>query len=103
MKKCALAFLMYGVLFVTVRAQAGEIKGTVTAQGMRSAENVAVYIDAIPGKTFAPPSQHAEMDQKQLKFTPHVLVVLKGTTVDFLTATMSATTSSGRRSAETRS
>ena len=84
MKKCALAFLMLGILFVTERAQAGEIKGKVTAQGMRSAENVAVYIDAIPAKSFAPPSQHAEVDQKQMKFVPHVLVVLKGTTVDFM-------------------
>ena len=84
MKKCALAFLMLGILFVTERAQAGEIKGKVTAQGMRSAENVAVYVDAIPGKAFAPPSQHADVDQKQMKFVPHVLVVLKGTTVDFL-------------------
>lgn len=84
MKKCALVFLMLGILFVTGRAQAGEIKGNVTAQGMRSAENVAVYVDAIPGKTFPPPSQHADVDQRQMKFVPHVLVVLKGTTVDFL-------------------
>ena len=84
MKKCALAFLMFGILFVTERAQAGEIKGNVTAQGMRSAENVAVYVDTIPSKTFAPPSQHREVDQKQMKFVPHVLVVLKGTMVDFL-------------------
>ncbi len=84
MKKCALVFLMLGILFVTERAQAGEIKGKVTAQGMRSAENVAVYVDAVPGKTFDPPSGHAEVDQLQMKFVPHVLVVLKGTTVDFM-------------------
>lgn len=63
---------------------AGEIKGQVTASGIHSSANIAVYIDAISGKTFAPPAKHAIMDQKNLKFVPHVLVVLKGTTVDFI-------------------
>ena len=65
-------------------AFAGEIKGKVTAQGMRSSENIAVYVDTIPGKTFAPPSKPAVEDQKNMAFVPHVLVVLKGTTVQFL-------------------
>lgn len=64
--------------------RAGEIKGKVTASGLNSAKNIAVYVDAIAGKTFPPPAKHAVMDQKNLKFAPHVLVVRKGTTVDFL-------------------
>lgn len=63
---------------------AGEIKGHVTASGIRSSANIAVYIGAIPGKTFTAPKKHVIMDQKGLKFVPHVLVVLKGTTVDFV-------------------
>jgi plastocyanin len=70
--------------FGTTMSLAGEIKGHVTASGVRSSANIAVYIDAISGKTFAPPAKHAIMDQKNLKFDPHVLVVLKGTTVDFV-------------------
>ncbi len=81
---------------------AGDIKGKVTAQGIKSPENIAVYIDAIPGKTFPPPSEHAVMDQRKLTFIPHVLVVLKGTTVDFLNSDAVATTSTGRRSTATR-
>jgi plastocyanin len=65
-------------------AWAGEIKGKVTASGMRSAENIAVYSEAIPGKTFLPPAKPLVMDQKNLKFVPHVLIVLRGTTVNFL-------------------
>jgi plastocyanin len=65
-------------------AFAGEIKGKVTTHGLRSAEDIAVYIDAIPGKTFNPPSKPAVEDQKHMAFVPHVLVVLKGTTVQFL-------------------
>ena len=64
-------------------AWAGEVHGKVTAQGMRSAENIAVYIDSIPGKTFAPPAEHVTVDQTHLAFSPHATVILQGTTVDF--------------------
>jgi plastocyanin len=63
---------------------AGEIKGKVSVQGIRSAEHIAVYVDAIPGKNFDRPSQHTVIDQRKMTFIPHVLVVIKGTTVDFL-------------------
>ena len=63
---------------------AGEINGQVTASGIHSVANIAVYIDAISGKTFTPPTYHVIIDQKHLKFVPHVLEVLKGTTVDFV-------------------
>lgn len=63
---------------------AGEIQGKVTAQGMKSPASIVVYIDAIPGKDFNPPTEHAVVDQKKMTFIPHVIAVLKGTTVDFL-------------------
>ena len=63
---------------------AGEIKGKVTAQHIKSAEDIAVYVDAIPGKTFTPPATAPVADQKHMTFVPHVVVVLKGTSVDFL-------------------
>jgi plastocyanin len=65
-------------------AQAGEIKGQVTAQGLRSPAFIVVYIDAIPGKTFNPPALNPVVDQKKMTFIPHVISVLKGTTVEFL-------------------
>ncbi len=65
-------------------AMAGEIQGKVTASGMRSPENIVVYVDAVQGKSFPAPAQHTVIDQKNLKFVPHVTAVLKGTTVDFL-------------------
>ncbi len=79
--------VLTALVFLTTLTQAGwagEIKGKVTATGMRSAENIAVYVDAIPGKTFPAPAKPVVMDQKNLKFVPHVLVVIKGTTVSFL-------------------
>jgi plastocyanin len=65
------------------RGWAGELKGKVTAVGIRSAENIAVYIDSIPGKTFTPPAAHVQIDQSHLAFAPHVIVVQQGTTVEF--------------------
>jgi plastocyanin len=66
-------------LMMAVGAQAGTIHGKVSGAKGES----VVYIDAIPGKTFPAPSQHALMDQKGLMFVPHIVAVEKGTTVDF--------------------
>jgi plastocyanin len=79
----AVTFLMLAV-GCAASSFAGEIKGKVTAQGMRSSENIAVYIDTISDKTFNSPAKHAVVDQKHMTFVPHVIVVLKGTAVDFL-------------------
>lgn len=80
--------IIAGVVWISIglasAGHAGDIKGHVAVQGLRSPENIAVYVDAIPGKDFPTPAQHIVMDQKGLKFVPHVLVVLKGSTVDFL-------------------
>ncbi len=71
------------VLLVPGIARAGDIKGKVAVQGIKSAENIAVYLDAIAGKKFDPPAQHVLVDQKSMKFVPPVVAVLQGTTVDF--------------------
>ena len=63
---------------------AGDIHGKVAAHGVRNSADAVVYVDRIAGKTFAPPSEHAKVDQKNMQFNPHVLPVLVGTTVDFL-------------------
>jgi plastocyanin len=43
-----------------------------------------VYVDTIAGKTFPAPTAHPVMDQKGMLFSPHILVVEVGATVDFL-------------------
>ncbi|HET6348904.1 MAG TPA: carboxypeptidase regulatory-like domain-containing protein [Candidatus Krumholzibacteria bacterium] len=72
------------LLMSVATAGAGELKGVVTLTGVKTPTDAVVYIDAIPDKTFPAPEAHAEMDQKNLVFTPHVLPVLVGTTVDFV-------------------
>jgi plastocyanin len=75
--------LLVGFVFIT-ESRAGDIKGKVAVQGIKSPEDIAVYVDAIPDKKFDPPAQHALIDQRGMKFVPKVTVVLEGTTVDFL-------------------
>ena len=76
--------MFLAALFLASFVWAGEIKGTVSVQGLRSAENIAVYVDAIPGKKFDAPAQHALIDQRKMTFVPKVTVVVQGSTVDFL-------------------
>jgi plastocyanin len=58
------------------------ITGKISVKGLRDARDVIIYIEEAPGE-FAPPEEHAVIDQKNLIFDPHVLPVLVGTTVDF--------------------
>lgn len=61
----------------------GTINGTVKAKKVKYLKDSIVYIDNVPD-TFEPPKEHAVMDQKNMTFIPHVLPLLRGTTVDFL-------------------
>jgi len=73
----------FALALVTAVA-ANEIKGKVSVQGIKSPENVAVYVDVIPDKKFDAPKDHIVVDQRKMSFTPHVVAVQQGTSVDFL-------------------
>jgi len=75
---CSAVLLMAGAIV------AGDIKGKVSVQGLKSAENIAVYVDAIPDKKFDAPTAKPVVDQSKMTFVPHVIVVQVGTTVEFL-------------------
>jgi plastocyanin len=72
------------VLLLAGTSLAGDIKGKVSVQGIKSAENIAVYVDAIPDKKFDAPTTKPVVDQAKMTFIPHVSVVQVGTTVEFL-------------------
>jgi plastocyanin len=76
-KAIAIVVLIAGL---SAAAWAGDIEGKVT--GMKG--HSVVYVDAIAGKTFPAPKEHPVIDQKGLVFSPHIVVVQQGTTVDFL-------------------
>jgi plastocyanin len=65
-------------------SRGNEIKGKVSVQGIKTAENIAVYVDVIPDKKFDPPKDHVVIDQRKMAFLPHVVAVQQGTTVEFL-------------------
>ena len=75
--------LSLAVSLAAVSSLAGDIKGKVSVQGLKSAANIAVYVDTIADKKFDAPAQHVVVDQKKMEFIPRVVVVLQGTTVDF--------------------
>lgn len=84
-KNAVKAAMLTGLaLAVAGTGKANEIKGKVSVQGIKSAENIAVYVDAIPEQRFPAPQEHVVIDQRKMAFIPHVVVVHQGTTVDFL-------------------
>jgi len=70
-----------------VAIKTGIIKGTVTVAGKPSVDAVVslegVSAESAKGQASAVKSKRAVMDQKEMKFIPHVLPVLVGTTVEF--------------------
>jgi plastocyanin len=72
------------ILALAGASQANDIRGKVSVQGIKSAENIAVYVDVIPDQKFDAPKDHVVIDQKKMAFIPHVVAVQQGATVDFL-------------------
>ena len=61
---------------------AGAISGEVVAHSPKLRANVIVNLEKVTG-TFRPPARPVEIDQKGMQFIPHVLAVVRGTTVRF--------------------
>ena len=83
-----IAFIVLSTLIVAVGPVTGTrdeiaIDGRVTVRGAADNSDAVIYIDRIPGRTFVPPSAPVLLDQVNLRFTPHVLPVLAGTSVAF--------------------
>lgn len=72
--------LMLVVAGLWEAAWAGDIDGKVTGMNGHS----VVYVATIAGKTFPATKERPVMDQKGLMFSPHIMIVQQGTTVDFL-------------------
>ena len=80
--------IIFSIVFLTllyfpVQAFAGKMKGAVKVKGLRTPENVLVYLTKAPSATEDLSKLKFVMDQRNLEFIPHVLPVLVGATVDF--------------------
>ena len=69
-------------IITTAPALADGVRVTVFDREGEPVPNVAVYIDGA-GSERAPAGTNATMDQVDLRFVPHLLVVQSGTSVDF--------------------
>ena len=78
----AVVFLMT-LFFFNQAAIAGSIKGTVKVKGLRTPENILVYLTEAPPASEDLSKVKFVMDQRNLEFIPHILPVLVGATVDF--------------------
>jgi len=67
-----------GMLFSSM-AWAGAIEGSV--QGVKDPSQTVVYLKEASGD-FSPPAKHPVLTQKNKTYIPHVLAILKGTTVE---------------------
>jgi len=68
------------IAMLSLAASAGTISGKVSGVNGES----VVYVEAIAGKTFPAPADKPLIDQKGLMFTPHIVAIQQGTTVEFL-------------------
>ena len=76
-------FTVIAMAFVSAEIHAADITGKITIPRTQDNSDAVIWIDKIPGKTFTPPRMPVPLDQFNLKFVPHVLQVLVGTTVAF--------------------
>ena len=65
----------------TASAEGGSISGKVDATPAKYLGDTVVYLKSVPG-TYKPHT--LSMDQRSMKFIPHILVVTQGDTVKFL-------------------
>jgi plastocyanin len=84
--KCLLAVGVLGgalAMSRSARADGGSsITGQITTSTPKQRANIVVFLDKVSG-SFRPPARPVPMDQKGMKFVPHVLAVQKGQTVLF--------------------
>ena len=89
-----LLFVLGGTIFFLVafssvngddnQGETGSISGKIKVFRARHSGDVVVFLEGESlKKEYSPPEKHGVVDQKNLKFIPHVLPILKGTTVDF--------------------
>jgi plastocyanin len=74
------SFLITLLLVTAVAATA--VAGTI--EGKVSPGKSVVYVDAIQGKTFPAPTQTPLVEHRGMIFSPHILLIQQGTTVEFL-------------------
>lgn len=75
--------IFLGLVLLPTSVFANNISGTIKARGLRVPSNIVVYLSKVPESKDQKHSPKYTLDQKDLSFIPHVLVVPMGATVQF--------------------
>ena len=79
------AKFLFTTLLAGAVAYAAALPGNTLSGKVTAGKGVSVvYVEAVAGKTFPPPTENVVIDQKGLLFQPHVAAVPVGATVEFL-------------------
>ena len=78
-----LTVLLPLIALAAAPSPAGSVRGTIVAVGLKTNADIVVSLEA-PGLSVKPPAAPVKMDQKSLLFVPHILPIVRGTTVRFL-------------------
>jgi plastocyanin len=79
------ARFVFTTLLASALAYAAALPGNTLSGKVTAGKGVSVvYVEAVAGKTFPPPTENVVIDQKGLLFQPHVAAVPVGATVEFL-------------------
>ncbi len=71
------------LLYLPARSMSGSITGTVQVRGLRSPENILVYLAKAPTVQVDQVAAEYIMDQQNLAFLPHILPIPVGAVVSF--------------------
>lgn len=74
---------MISLLLLSAPVWAGSIEGRVTVRGLRSPENILVYLARAQRPELDLSGARFVMDQRNLTFVPHILPILAGSVVHF--------------------
>ena len=77
----SIGFLTF--LYLPGQVIAGNIKGALKVKGLRTPENILVYLSKAPPAAEDLSKAKFVMDQRNLEFVPQVLPILVGATVNF--------------------
>ena len=80
---CFMLLALAALISLPQKALSGEIKGNIKVQGLRTPENVVVYLAKMPPMNVDLSKTKFVMDQRNLEFVPHVLPAPVGASIEF--------------------
>ena len=81
MSRKIIYYLILTALIINI-ANSATVRGIVKGKKVGSLTNAVVYVERIKDKKFVPPKTNVVLETKSHSFSPHILPILAGTTVE---------------------